>query len=85
MLYEKARVVIVLAKKDVVMTLIRMAETERNSHFIWLGGDTWGEDIMSMSDLGSMLWGTITITQASVTVPEYDSYFRSLTLVRNWK
>ncbi|KAM8930831.1 metabotropic glutamate receptor 7 [Pelodytes ibericus] len=80
-----ARAVVVFANDDddIRQVLAAVKRANQLGHFLWVGSDSWGSNIVPISDLDDVAEGAITILPKRATIEGFDAYFTSRTLENN--
>ncbi|KAK7506494.1 hypothetical protein BaRGS_00001969, partial [Batillaria attramentaria] len=78
--HKNARVVVVIAFSSSAEAIMKAASAlAPPGTFIWIGSDGWANSVPSMAHLGQHLWDAFVVRPVQAYVPEYNTYFKSLT------
>ena len=84
LLKPTARVVLLFLRVDDAKELLLAARRQNvTNHFIWVAADGWGIAEMPVKDNDIVAEGALTIDLQNIPMPEFDTYFQSLSPRKN--
>lgn len=79
-----ARVIVLFLRVEDATGLMKAARRANiTGHFVWIASDGWGKEEMPVRANPEMAQGALTIDLQSTVIPEFDSYFKSLSPDKN--